>query len=73
MVGKVLAAVQRRLGTGKLGHGGTLDPFATGVLVLGLGNGTRMLSHFLHGSKEYVATVRMGEETDTQVGASYWM
>lgn len=49
----------------KLGHGGTLDPSATGVLVVGLGNGTRKLSNMLHGSKAYTATVTLGSETTT--------
>lgn len=65
VVAGVLEAVTKKLKV-KLGHGGTLDPFATGVLVLGLGHGTRMLQKFLHGGKEYVATVQMGTETDTQ-------
>jgi len=50
----------------KVGHGGTLDPNATGVLVLGVGSGTRMLQSFLDGSKAYEAEVMLGSETDTQ-------
>lgn len=50
----------------KVGHGGTLDPIATGALVLGIGHGTKQLSTFLSGPKSYVATARLGFETDTQ-------
>ncbi|OIR58511.1 MAG: tRNA pseudouridine synthase [Amphiamblys sp. WSBS2006] len=49
----------------KLGHGGTLDPFATGVLVVGIGSGCKALSQYLSGEKEYRAVVRVGQETDT--------
>jgi len=67
IVAQILEAVQGKLGSGaKVGHGGTLDPFATGVLVIGIGLGTRMLQRFLHGGKEYVATVKMGTATNTQ-------
>lgn len=71
VVALVLEAVMSRLGGAatKVGHGGTLDPFASGVLVIGIGLGTRMLKNFLHGSKTYQATVRMGIETDTQDSA----
>lgn len=49
----------------KVGHGGTLDPMATGVLVLGVGEGTKLLSGYLKGAKEYVAVAKLGVETDT--------
>ena len=49
----------------KVGHGGTLDPLASGVLVLGIGKGTTMLQSYLEGDKRYVATVQLGYETDT--------
>jgi len=49
----------------KVGHGGTLDPLATGVLVLGVGKGTKDLTKYLHGSKAYRATGRLGTETTT--------
>ena len=49
----------------KVGHGGTLDPLASGVLVLGLGKGTSMLQKFLEGDKQYVASCELGYETDT--------
>ncbi|KAF0025006.1 hypothetical protein F2P81_021887 [Scophthalmus maximus] len=49
----------------KLGHGGTLDSAASGVLVVGVGNGTKMLSTMLAGSKKYVAVGELGKATDT--------
>ncbi|XP_037546635.1 probable tRNA pseudouridine synthase 1 [Nematolebias whitei] len=49
----------------KLGHGGTLDSAASGVLVVGVGNGTKMLSKMLAGSKKYVAVGELGTATDT--------
>lgn len=62
----VVARVRRVAGTRRVGHSGTLDPFATGVLVVCVGRATR-LSQFLVGlDKEYVATIRLGFATDTQ-------
>ncbi|XP_029383829.1 pseudouridylate synthase TRUB1 isoform X1 [Echeneis naucrates] len=49
----------------KMGHGGTLDSAASGVLVVGVGNGTKMLSNMLTGSKKYVAVGELGKATDT--------
>ena len=49
----------------KIGHGGTLDPLATGVLIVGIGNGTKSLQQFLDGSKEYECTVLFGAATDS--------
>lgn len=49
----------------KVGHGGTLDPMAEGVLVLGIGEGTKMLSEYLSGSKGYRAKALFGSEMDT--------
>ncbi|XP_047232167.1 probable tRNA pseudouridine synthase 1 isoform X2 [Girardinichthys multiradiatus] len=49
----------------KMGHGGTLDSAASGVLVIGVGNGTKMLSTMLTGSKKYVAVGELGKATDT--------
>jgi tRNA pseudouridine55 synthase len=61
----VVGRVRRLAGTRKVGHAGTLDPLATGVLVLGIGRGTRLL-HFLVGAdKQYAATVRLGVTTTT--------
>lgn len=50
----------------KVGHGGTLDPLATGLLVIGVGRGCRMLDDYLKGSKAYRARLTFGTETDTQ-------
>ncbi|CAM9851583.1 unnamed protein product [Scytosiphon promiscuus] len=50
----------------KVGHGGTLDPMATGVLVIGVGKGCRELGNFLKGSKGYRAEALLGHETNTQ-------
>ncbi|KAM9426029.1 pseudouridylate synthase TRUB1 [Pholidichthys leucotaenia] len=56
---------KRRKQSLKMGHGGTLDSAATGVLVVGVGNGTKMLSKLLTGSKKYVAVGELGKATDT--------
>ena len=50
----------------KVGHGGTLDPMATGMLVIGVGTGCRRLQQYLSGAKGYAARARLGFETDTQ-------
>jgi tRNA pseudouridine55 synthase len=61
----VVARVRRALGTRKVGHAGTLDPMATGVLVLGVGRATRLLGHLALRDKQYTATVRLGATTVT--------
>jgi tRNA pseudouridine55 synthase len=61
----VVARTRRLAGTRKVGHAGTLDPMATGVLVLGLGRATRLLTHIVGAEKEYLATVRLGSSTVT--------
>lgn len=61
----VVARVRRILGTRKVGHAGTLDPMATGVLVLGVGRATRLLGHLALHDKEYAATIRFGASTVT--------
>lgn len=61
----VVAVARRSLGTRKVGHAGTLDPMATGVLVLGFNNGTRLLQYITNGDKNYVATVVLGSATVT--------
>ena len=58
-------AVRRALGIRKVGHAGTLDPMATGLLVMGLGRATRLLRFLGDMDKEYEGTARLGEETDT--------
>jgi tRNA pseudouridine55 synthase len=61
----VVARVRRLAGTRKVGHAGTLDPMATGVLVLGLNRATRLLGHLSLTDKAYAATVRLGVTTTT--------
>lgn len=61
----VVAIARRALGTRKVGHAGTLDPMATGVLVLGFGNGTRLLQYITDGEKSYEATIVLGASTVT--------
>jgi len=61
----VVARVRRALGTRRVGHTGTLDPFATGVMVVLVGNVTRLAQFLDKDEKEYVAEVRFGYETDT--------
>jgi tRNA pseudouridine55 synthase len=63
---RVVAAVKRWLKGAKVGHTGTLDPMATGVLVCTVGAATRLSRFFLAAPKTYRATCRLGEETDTQ-------
>lgn len=61
----VVARVRRLAGTRKVGHAGTLDPMATGVLVLGVNRATRLLGHLLLTHKTYDATIRLGATTTT--------
>ncbi len=63
---KALAKVKRLCGAQKAGHAGTLDPFATGVLVCCLNQATRLAGFFLHDRKKYRGTLHLGIETDTQ-------
>jgi len=62
----VVARVRRVAGTRRVGHAGTLDPFATGVLVCCIGPATRLMQFLVGLDKEYIATVRLGFATDTQ-------
>ena len=61
----VVARVRRLVGTRRVGHAGTLDPMATGVLVIGVGRGTRLLGHLALADKDYDATMRLGVTTST--------
>ncbi len=61
----VVARVRRLAGTRKVGHAGTLDPMATGVLVLGVDRATRLLGHLMLTEKVYDATIRLGASTTT--------
>ena len=63
---KVVAIVKNALSAKKVGHAGTLDPFATGVLVCCINKATKLAQFFLHGKKKYIALVHLGIETDTQ-------
>ena len=61
----VVARTRKRAGTRKVGHAGTLDPMATGLLVLGINNSTRLLTSLVGLDKEYFATIRLGSATNT--------
>jgi tRNA pseudouridine55 synthase len=61
----VVGRARRLVGTRKVGHAGTLDPMATGVLVLGVERATKLLGHLALDTKTYLATVRLGVETST--------
>ncbi len=61
----VVARARRTLGTRKIGHGGTLDPMATGVLILGVGRATRLLTYVVGVDKVYSGTIRLGQSTIT--------
>ncbi|MBR6458828.1 MAG: tRNA pseudouridine(55) synthase TruB [Actinomycetaceae bacterium] len=61
----IVAAVRRLAGTRKVGHAGTLDPMATGVLCVGIGKATKLLQYVSAGFKEYTATIRFGITTTT--------
>ncbi|WP_029089912.1 tRNA pseudouridine(55) synthase TruB [Brevibacterium album] len=62
---RVVSRVRKWLGTRKVGHAGTLDPMATGVLVVGVGPATRLLTFAVGESKTYTATIRLGASTPT--------
>jgi len=61
----IVARTRRSLDMKKVGHAGTLDPFATGLLVVLVGEGTKLSDNLMAGKKRYVASVLMGERTDT--------
>lgn len=61
----VVARVRRLARTRRVGHGGTLDPMATGVLVIGVGRATRLLTYVIGAGKSYTATIRLGQSTVT--------
>ncbi len=61
----VVGRTRRILNTRKVGHAGTLDPMATGVLVLGVGRATRLLGYIAGADKTYLATIRLGQSTVT--------
>lgn len=61
----VVGRMRRLARTRKVGHAGTLDPMATGVLVLGIGKGTKLLTFLIGCDKDYTATIRLGQATNT--------
>ena len=61
----VVGRMRRIAGTRRVGHAGTLDPMATGVLVLGVNKATRLLHHLVLADKAYTATIRLGQATTT--------
>ena len=61
----VVARIRRLAGTRRVGHAGTLDPMATGVLVIGVEKATRLLGHLMLTEKDYEATIRLGQATVT--------
>lgn len=63
---KLVSLVKQKLKVDKAGHAGTLDPFATGVMICLINRATRLASFFLHGNKAYRGTLCLGIETDTQ-------
>jgi tRNA pseudouridine55 synthase len=61
----VVAKIRKLAGTKRVGHAGTLDPMATGVLVVGVEKATRLLGYLMLAEKEYAATIRLGQTTNT--------
>ncbi len=61
----VVARLRKTFRTRRVGHAGTLDPLATGVLVVGIERGTKFLSHLVASTKSYTATIRLGQSTTT--------
>jgi tRNA pseudouridine55 synthase len=61
----VVAKMRKLFNTRKVGHAGTLDPMATGMLVIGIGRATRLLGYFTAHDKEYFGTIRLGISTNT--------
>ena len=61
----VVAKIRKRFKTKRVGHAGTLDPMATGVLVIGIGNATKLLQYIVEGRKSYDATISFGSSTHT--------
>lgn len=61
----VVARIRKAFRTRRVGHAGTLDPLATGVLVVGVERGTKFLNHLVASTKSYTATIRLGQRTTT--------
>src|SRR5579862_8524036 len=62
---QALGKARRLLNGGKVGHGGTLDPLATGILPLAFGEATKLIPYIMDGDKEYEFTIKWGERRDT--------
>lgn len=62
----VVGRLRRLCGTRKVGHAGTLDPMATGVLIAGVGRATKLLTYLVGAEKTYAATIRLGAQTTTE-------
>jgi tRNA pseudouridine55 synthase len=63
---RVVSILKKALNAKKVGHAGTLDPFADGVLICCVNQATKLADFLLHGPKRYIAELKLGEETDTQ-------
>ena len=61
----VVSAARKSLGLKKVGHAGTLDPMASGLLTLGVGPGTKLLTYLVGADKRYTATIRLGQSSST--------
>ena len=61
----VIRRLRKTMGVKKMGHAGTLDPLATGLMIIGVGAGTKQLHHYIKLDKEYVATILFGEARST--------
>lgn len=61
----VIRILRKKLGVRKMGHGGTLDPRASGLLIIGVGKGTKKLNQYLNFKKTYVMDILFGVKTDT--------
>ncbi len=61
----VIRRLRKELNIRKMGHGGTLDPLATGLMIIGIGTGTKKLAEYIKLDKEYIAEVRVGEKRST--------
>ena len=61
----IVSKIRKQLNIKKVGHTGTLDPLATGVLPILLGNGTKLSKYMINHDKEYIATIRLGEKTES--------
>ncbi len=61
----VIRRLRKELGIRKMGHGGTLDPLATGLMIIGVAEGTKKLSEYIKLNKEYIAEIRVGEKRST--------